>query len=187
MTENKPTQNKTDETPKSETTSEASVSANLEAELAKTKAELESFKAKYLTAVADLDNARKRYQREREEMYRYGAAPVAQALLPFADNYALALKSAEEHHPEAKAILQGFGMLKAQLEAIFDTLSIKTIAPKAGDNFNPELHESVGEAPDEKVAHHHILSLQRSGYTLHERLLRPAMVILSSGKPEAKK
>ena len=143
--------------------------------------QLQQLNAKYLTALADIENLRKRYAREREEMALYGQTRLISALLPVIDNFQLALEAARKHHPEAKAVLDGFGLMVPQLLQVLQGAGVETIEPKAGDVFDPHSHESVGEAADEKIPHHAILSLQRTGYKLADRVLRPAMVMLSSG------
>lgn len=147
-----------------------------------TSLELAAVQAKYLTALADIENLKKRHARERDEILSFSNASLINALLPVIDNFQLALDAAQKHHPEAKAVLDGFGMLLPQFTQVLTAAGVETIAPKPGDAFDPHMHESVGEAPSEHVPHHAILSLQRPGYKLRERLLRPASVLLSSGK-----
>jgi molecular chaperone GrpE len=162
----------------------AAATPSLEQQLKEALATAESYKAKYLTAVADMENLRKRHTREREEYSRYGTASVLEELLPFIDSYSLALNAARQHHPEAKAILDGFGMLLPQLMNTLGQQGLKELKPNAGDAFDPNLHQSVGEAPSDTVPHHAILNTARAGYQLHDRLLRPAMVLLSIGKTQ---
>jgi molecular chaperone GrpE len=145
------------------------------------KETLEQLRAKYFTALADIENLRKRHAREREEIVRYSSANIISSILPVVDNFQTALEAAQKHHPEAKTILDGFGMIVPQLVQSLTAAGVTVVAPKAGDVFDPHSHESVGEAPSDKIPHHAILSLQRPGYRLQDRLLRPAMVILSSG------
>lgn len=145
-------------------------------------AQLETMKTNYLRAVADLENQKKRHAREREEFLRYGNATLIASLLPVVDNFEIALRAVEEHHPEAKSILEGLGMIIPQLLQTLKAAGVEVITPKAGDTFDPNLHQSVGEAPSPTVPHHAVLTLARAGYRLSDRLLRPAMVVLSSGK-----
>jgi len=147
--------------------------------------ELELVKANYMRALADLDNQKKRHNREREEFLRYGNASLVSDILPVVDNFEIALKAAEEHHPEAKSLLEGLGMIIPQLSQVLKMHGVDTITPKKADAFDPNMHQSVGEAPSADVPHQDILSCQRSGYRINDRLLRPAMVMLSSG-PEKK-
>lgn len=149
------------------------------AEASPAEAEL---KAKYLTALADIENLKKRHAREKDEILMYSNGSLINALLPVIDNFQLALDAAQKHHPEAKAVLDGFGLLLPQFNQVLSAAGVETISPKPGDAFDPHAHESVGEAPSPTIPHHAILSLQRAGYRLHDRLLRPAMVLLSSGK-----
>ena len=145
------------------------------------KIELETTKASYMRALADLENQKKRHAREKDEFLRYGNASLVSAILPVVDNFEIALKSAEEHHPEAKSLLEGLGMIIPQLEQVLKMHGVESITPKKGEEFDPNLHQSVGEAPSTEVPHHAVLSCQRSGYRIADRLLRPAMVMLIKG------
>jgi molecular chaperone GrpE len=145
------------------------------------KGELEALKTNYMRALADLENQKKRHAREKEEFLRYGNSSLVSAILPIVDNFERALKAAEEHHPEARSLLEGLGMIIPQLDQVLKLHGVEAITPKVGEGFDPNLHQSVGEAPSAEVPHHAVLSCQRSGYRIADRLLRPAMVMLSSG------
>jgi molecular chaperone GrpE len=156
-----------------------------EAQLDALKGEMEALNAKYLTACADLDNQRKRHAREREEFLRYGMAGLIGELLPVVDNFELALESAAKLHPEAKATLDGFAMIPAQFMQILTAAGASPVKPAPGDAFDPNFHQSVGQEASKTIPEHAIASCQRPGYKLHDRILRPAFVTLSSG-PTAK-
>lgn len=144
--------------------------------------QIQQLNTKYLTALADMDNLRKRHVRERDEILSFGQARLIESILPVIDNFQLALESARKHNPEAKNVLEGFALMVPQLMQVLSNAGVEKIEPKAGEAFDPHSHESVGEAPSDTVEHHAILSLQRTGYKLGSRVLRPAMVMLSSGK-----
>lgn len=183
MSEDQKKQENSNEQPNVEATQTTTEAPSQEKdELTVLQEQLDQAKAAHLTAVADLENARKRFAREREEMLKFGPYSLAMDLLPFIDSFTLAIEAAQKH--DTNATLDGFALLKAQLDSILENAQIKRVAPQKGDNFNPEEHESVAEAPSEEVEHHQILDVQRPGYSLHGRLLRPAMVILSSGKAQ---
>lgn len=135
-----------------------------------------------LRTIADLENFRKRALREKEELRKYGPASFVEDLLPVIDNLQLGLDSAQQHHPEAKGITDGFAMVVTQLQSVLGQNGVHTIEPKAGDAFDHNLHEAVSQLPSEDVEEGAVLALTRKGYKLHERLLRPAGVVVSSGK-----
>ncbi len=149
-------------------------------------AELAQLREKLLRAAADLENLKKQHARDREEWLRYGNAALISNLLPVVDNFEIALRAAEEHHPEAKMIIEGLGLIIPQLLRVLKEAGVEPIAPREGEDFDPNLHQSVGMAPSETLPAHSIHTLQRTGYRLSERILRPAMVLLSAGKVEGK-
>lgn len=129
-----------------------------------------------LRALAELDNAKKRLAREREEQVRFAAEAVLGDILPSLDNLDLALQHAGNYEG-CKDFVVGVQMTRKLLQ---DALSRHGLAQvgAVGEEFNPALHEAVGmvNAPD--VPDNHVCSLLSSGYTLNGRLLRPARVVV---------
>jgi molecular chaperone GrpE len=144
-------------------------------------AEIASHKERYLRTVADLENYRKRAIREKEEARKQANFNLVEDLLPVLDNFRLGLKSAENHEGGA-AFAEGFRMILEQFENALKDNGLQEINP---DNslFDPNFHEALAHVPHPEVADGHILEVHRIGYRLHERLLRPAAVIISSGPP----
>lgn len=143
----------------------------------------EEYKQKYLLAVADLDNYRKRAQREKDEARRYGASSLIEDLLPVMDNMGFGLLAAN-NAPEAKAIADGLQMVMTQLKNTLGQHGVEELDP-LGQEFDPNLHDAVATQADENVPEHHIITVQRKGYRLRDRLLRPAAVIVSQGAQAA--
>lgn len=145
-------------------------------------AEVAEQKERYLRTVADLENYRKRSLREKEEARRQANFGLVEDLLPVLDNFKLGLKSAEQHEGGA-VYAEGFRMILTQMESALKQNGLEEIKP---DNavFDPNFHEAVAHIPHDEIEDGHIVEVQRIGYKLHERLLRPAAVIISSGKPE---
>lgn len=186
------------EAPKSEAASEAkkedSHFTNLadaflkvQAALKKTQDELETTKAElakatdgYTRAVADFDNYRRRTNEERPKNMLYAKGDIAKDVFPVLDNFKLGLDAAEKQHPEAKAILEGFAMIATQLRNALAQHGIVEINP-LGKPFNPQEHESLSMMPSAEVPADHVLFVQRTGYKIGERLLRPASVVISAG------
>lgn len=150
-------------------------------ELEKTKADLEKATDGYTRAVADFDNYRRRTNEERPKNMLYAKGDIAKDLFPVLDNFKLGLEAAEKQHPEAKAILEGFSMIAAQLKNALSQHGITEINP-LGAPFNPQEHESLSMMPSDDVPADHVLFVQRTGYKIGERLLRPASVVISAGK-----
>ena len=157
--------------------------SELLAKLEETTAEVVTQKERYLRTVADLENYRKRAVRDKDEARRQANCGLVEDLLPVLDNFKLGLKSADEHEGGA-AFAEGFRMILTQMEAALKQNGLEEISPEGG-LFDPNFHESVAHIPHETVADGHIIEVHRIGYKLHERLLRPAAVIVSSGAPPA--
>jgi molecular chaperone GrpE len=131
-----------------------------------------------LRAVAELDNVRKRAEREIGTANRYGAERVLADLLAVADSLELGLKAAGEGGPAVKAIADGLALTFRQLQAFFEKHGVKVLDP-LGQPFNPDLHEAVSALESASVAPNHVMAVMQKGYRLHERLLRPAMVTVA--------
>ncbi len=149
-------------------------------ELEKAQNEAKEMKVRYLRAVADLENYRKRITREKQDIIRSAAGCVVESLLPVLDNMKLGLKSAEKH-PEAKEVTSGFKMVDDQLKKSLSEQGLEELLPN-GETFDPNLHECISHQPSSEVAEDLIIETVRAGYRLNERLLRAASVIVSSGQ-----
>ena len=149
-------------------------------------AEVTEQKERYLRTVADLENYRKRALREKDEVRRQANCGILEDLLPILDNFRLGLKSAESHEGGA-AFAEGFRMILVQMESALKQNGLEEINPEGGP-FDPNFHEAVAHVAHGEVADGDIIEVHRIGYKLHERLLRPAAVLVSSGpqpEPEA--
>ncbi len=150
-----------------------------EEELEAAREEAKGNYERYVRSVAELENFRRRSLREKEEARKYAAASLVQDLLPVLDNFVLGLESAR-NHPEAAGISQGFEMVYQQTKSILKEHGVEEIDP-AGQAFDPHRHESTGSEPHDEVPEGHVTRVVRRGYALNDRLLRPAMVVLSAG------
>ncbi len=137
----------------------------------------------HLRLAADFDNFRKRRLHEMEQQRRYGAEPTLQALLPVLDNLERAQASLTEA-TEPKLLLSSVNLLAQSLHQALEPLGLKA-AQVVGEAFNPALHEAVGQLPSPTVPEGHIMAQQLVGYTLQDKVLRPAQVIVSSGPAAA--
>ena len=153
---------------------------SVEERLAKLQAEVAQSREQALRDRADLENTRKRLQREKEEAVKYANANLLEELLPVVDNFELGLMAARQA-PEAAAVVSGMAMVQKQLEGFLSKNGM-TAAGEAGDKFDPNLHDALGEEPNANVPEGHVIRVQRKGYKLKDRLLRPASVFVSKGK-----
>lgn len=135
-----------------------------------------------LRALAEMDNFKKRLQRERDEQVRYAAENVLADLLPTLDNLELALQYGSRVEA-CKDMLTGVEMTRKLLLDALKNHGLEVVG-REGDPFNPEHHEAMGQEESAEMDNGHILRVMQKGYKLRERLLRPAKVIVSkAAKP----
>jgi len=159
---------------------EKPASPSPEEQLAAAKKEAAENYHRYLRAVADLENYRKRTVREKDELRQYAATRVLEDLLPVLDNLALGLAAAKQTGAEMKGLIGGVEMVMAQLKAALANHGLVEIDP-AGQAFDPHRHQAISHQPSAAGPAEHVLTVVRPGYALNGRLLRPASVIVSSG------
>lgn len=169
---------------KSDVSAEDPMKAKLAEDLARVAGELLKTREAYLRAVADFDNYRRRVNEEKPKLANYAKGELAKDLFPVLDNFSLGLSAAEKQHPEAKSITEGFAMIATQIRAALAQHNIVEINP-VGEAFNPNEQESLTSQPSEDVPEDHVMFVHRVGYKIGDRLLRPASVVISSGKPSA--
>ncbi|WP_322893202.1 MULTISPECIES: nucleotide exchange factor GrpE [unclassified Yoonia] len=154
--------------------------ASLE-ELDALRAERDEFRDKFMRALADAENTRKRADRDRREAENYGSTKFARDMLPIYDNLRRALQSADESEQEVnKALLEGVELTMRELISVFKRHGIDPIVPQVGDRFDPQLHQAMFEAPLPGTKAGDIIQVAAEGFMLHDRLLRPAQVGVSS-------
>jgi len=137
---------------------------------------------RYVRAVADLENFRRRTVREKEELRLFAASRLLEDLLPALDNLGLGLAAARQPNADLKALAGGVELVQQQLKGALAAHGLKEINP-VGEAFDPHQHEAISHQPSPDVEPEHVLTVVRTGYVLNGRLLRPASVIISSGKP----
>ena len=131
-----------------------------------------------LRALAEMDNFKKRVQREKEEQARYAAEKVLADLLPTLDNLDLALQYGGQTE-ECRSMMVGVEMTRTMLLAALKEHGLVPVG-KTGEEFDPNLHEAVGQEASEEVQPGHIVRVMQKGYQLNDRLLRPARVIVAA-------
>ena len=132
-----------------------------------------------LRSNADQQNQQRRHQREREELRKFATAGLLEDLLPALDSLALGLESAATQ-TDGRAVAEGFRMAVGQLRGILAGQGLVEVNP-VGQPFDPARHEAVGSEASADVAEGTVLRVARSGWLLHDRVLRPAAVFVSAG------
>jgi molecular chaperone GrpE len=151
--------------------------------LAAAKKEAADNYERYLRAVADLENFRKRTVRDKEELRQFAAARVLEDLLPVIDTLGLGIAAAKQPNADLKSLTGGVEMVLVQLKTVLSNHGLKEINP-AGQVFDANQHESLSAQPSADVPEGNVLTVVRPGFSLNGRLLRPASVVLSSGAPK---
>jgi molecular chaperone GrpE len=156
-----------------ESESEAEAGSADAADAAATAAarELAELRDRHLRLRADLDNFRKRVEREREEARRYALAEPMRELLPVLDN----LERAASAQGQLEDLRRGVEMINRQLADVLERFGLAEV-PALGESFDPQVHEAVAREESPAVTRPTVVAELQRGYWLHDRLLRPAMV-----------
>ena len=145
------------------------------------RAERDQFRDRFMRALADSENARKRADKDRREAENYGGSKLSRDLLPVYDNMKRALEAAtEEQKAVSAALIEGVELTMRELVNVFGKHGIRPITPAVGDRFDPKEHEAMFEAPLPNTQAGSIIQVSTEGFMLHDRLLRPAQVGVSS-------
>ena len=148
--------------------------------LATAKQEAAANYDRYLRAVADLENFRRRAVREKDELRQFATSRVLEDLLPVMDNLALGLTAARQPGADLSALAGGVDLVMNQLKTTLANHGLKEISP-LGQAFDANLHEALSAQPSATVPEGNVVTVVRTGYSLNGRLLRPAEVIISGG------
>jgi molecular chaperone GrpE len=150
-------------------------------ELTAIRAERDDFRDRFMRALADAENARKRGERDRREAEQYGGSKLARDLLPVYDNLRRALDAAtDQHRAEASALIEGVELTLRELLSVMTKHNVTPIVPEIGEQFDPQMHQAMFEAPVQGTKAGQIIQVMTEGFLLHDRLLRPAQVGVSS-------
>ncbi|MDA9152516.1 nucleotide exchange factor GrpE [Planktomarina temperata] len=152
-----------------------------ELELDALRAERDDLKDKWMRALADAENARKRGDRDRREAENYGGSKLARDLLPVYDNLKRGLEAATDDQREVSAaLIEGVELTMREVVNVFKKHGIEPISPEIGERFDPQNQEAMFEAPVPGTKAGDIIQVMTEGFMLHDRLLRPAQVGVSS-------
>jgi molecular chaperone GrpE len=158
------------------------------AELEQARAEAAEYKDKALRAVAELENFRRRAEKEREDVSKYAVSNFAREMMPVADNLRRALDSQPAVDDAVAAALKpfiaGIELTERELLAAFERFGLKKIEP-LGQPFDHNYHQAMFELEDPNQPPGIVVQVMQPGYVLKDRLLRPALVAVSKGGPRA--
>jgi molecular chaperone GrpE len=158
--------------------------ASLEEELAASREESARNRDLYLRTLAELDNYRKRTQREKEELSRFANENLLRELLPVLDNLERAIEHARGDQG-GSGILQGVEMTMGQFGKVLEKAGVKAVAT-VGEPFDTARHEAIGQEETSEQPPQTVVRELQKGYLLNDRLLRPAMVLLAKAPAPTK-
>ena len=152
--------------------------SGLEEQLAASRAEVEKLKDLHLRAAADLENFRKRVRKEKDELIRYGNEGLIRELLPVLDNLERAVEHARKEQRESDGLLQGVEMTVGQFQKALEKFGAVPFSA-LGEAFDPARHEAMGQLESAGHPPNTVVQELQKGCLLNDRLLRPAMVMVS--------
>lgn len=144
---------------------------------------------KLLRSLAEMENLRKRTEREVADVRHYGIAAFARDVLGVADNMRRALEAITPElrasaQAGVKALIEGVELTERELQKALEKNGVRQFRPQ-GEKFDPNLHQAMFEAPDASVPAGSVVQVVQPGYMIGERVLRPALVVVSKGGPKA--
>ncbi len=177
------------QTPDTAAAPQASAEADGFAVIEKLNAENAELKDRMLRVLAEMENLRRRTEREVADARTYGVTSFARDMLTVADNLARALDSLpEEARASAegalKSLVEGVELTARDLQSALGRHGVTKLEPK-GEKFDPNFHQAMFEAPDETLPAGTVTQVMQSGWKIGERVLRPALVGVSKGGPKA--
>jgi molecular chaperone GrpE len=151
--------------------------------------DLADMKDRLLRTLAEMENLRRRTEREVADARSYGIASFARDILTVADNMHRALHTPDaeqlgQTEGAAKALLEGIELTERELLNALEKHGVKRVDP-LGEKFDPNRHQAMYEVPDPSVPSGQIVQVVQSGYLIGERVLRPALVAVAKGGPKA--
>jgi molecular chaperone GrpE len=153
---------------------------SMEAEIANLRAEKQAFVDKLARVQADFTNSRKRLESDVELRLAYANQSLIESLLPTLDNFDRALQQ-DPAKVDAAAILKGMTMVSEGLNGVLKKFHVEEVCPRAGDDFDPQLHQAVMQQPSD-LPEGKVTMLLQKGYTMKGRVLRAAQVAVAAAK-----
>ena len=155
-------------------------------QLKNAKAESDEKQKQMLYKMAEYDNLKKRADREKKDFLKYANESLVKDLVPVLDSIDQAVGAAQEVEIETAegftALREGVELIQKQLLGSLEKRGVSVIDTE-GEIFDPQKHEAVSMAPSDNVPQNNIIQAFQKGYTLHNRVIRPSMVVVSNGNP----
>jgi len=156
----------------------------LKQELAEAKSQAHENWDKAVRAQAEMENLKRRTQKDLEDAHKFALTGFAKELLSVMDSLVLGLQAATGDSEDVQKFREGSELTLKQLESVFARFKIETIDP-IGQPFNAEFHQAVAVSPDATAEPNSVTNVFQKGYSLNGRLLRPAMVVVAKAPEQA--
>jgi molecular chaperone GrpE len=153
---------------------------HLQQQLAEAEAKAKEHWDQLLRVKAEQENLRRRHEREVENAHKYALERFAQELLPVIDSLEMGAEAAAAEGATLEKVREGTELTLKMLLSTMDKFGIKAVHPE-GEPFNPEYHQAMSMLESPEHAANTVMNVMQKGYTLNERLIRPAMVVVSKG------
>jgi len=161
---------------------ETNLVTDLQLALAAKAEEVRSLNDKYLRLAAEFDNYKRLIQRDQRDQIRFGNEQLLKELLPVLDNLERAIKASQEGG-NSNILIKGVDLTLKQLTGVLSRFHVKPVET-VGQLFNPATHQSVTSVASKNIPEQHVVEEFQRGYLLHDRILRAAMVSVSTGQAD---
>lgn len=183
--ENLPPENATEDMQANDTAAESvqDDEQDLQAELAKAQVTIKEYWDQIMRLNAEIENNRKRAQRDIENAHKFAVKNFVESLLPVTDSMEMGMAATLNENATLESIREGMNMTLDMFNQMMQKNGIQAIDPQ-GEKFNPEHHQAMTMQENDEVESNTVLAVMQKGYLLNERLIRPAMVVVSKPKAE---
>lgn len=151
----------------------------LQQKMTETEQALHEHQDKVLRLASEMENVRRRAEQDKLAAHRYGVQKLCEDLIPVMDSLEQALLAAEQAEGSHAALIEGVQMTLNIMNATLEKYSVVAICPLQGDAFDPHHHEAMSMVPSTDVPHNGILVVFQKGYKIHDRVIRPARVVVA--------
>jgi len=152
--------------------------ARLEADLADAQDKVKEQQDSVVRAAAEVENIRRRAAQDVEKAHKFALEKFSNELLPVIDNMDRAIEFSDKENEDIKPVIEGIELTRKSLVDALAKFGVEQVDPQ-GEKFNAEFHQAMSMQPSEEVEPNTVIAVMQKGYTLHGRLLRPAMVMVT--------
>ncbi|RLA06527.1 MAG: nucleotide exchange factor GrpE [Gammaproteobacteria bacterium] len=157
---------------------EETVEESIEQQLDKAHATIKEYWEQILRLKAEIENNRKRSVRDIENAHKYALRNFSESLLPIVDSMEMAQKAAEAENASLESIIEGTELTMSMFIQVLEKHGLQELDP-IGEKFDPEQHQAISMVEDKSAESNIVVSVMQKGFMLNERLVRPAMVVVS--------